>query len=151
VSNKKLFSIIFIVIIVVASAFYINQEMSKRALEEQISDFESSIISYDFVSISEYSANRTYGSRVKVGDRTDITVHINSNYFLEMYVNGILFKSGMGETAYYNNGNNSILIFADKVGFVTQESFVFKFYEEDGYYFLRIGTTNYTEYKMQKI
>lgn len=147
---KKGLIVIFLIIASI-TIYFCYSYFENQKTQNAIIDFENEIIGHDFVSISEYTANRTYGSRVKIRDRNDLTVHINSNFFLELYQNDVLFKSGQGEAAFYNNNGRSLLIFSDTLIMVNNNDFSFKFYKEDGYYFLRIGRIDYIEYKMQKV
>lgn len=147
---KKGIIVVLIIIASIAGYFYYTYLEEQKRISA-INDFEQEIIGHDFISVSEYSANNSYGSRVKIRDRNDLTVHINSNYFLELYQNEVLFKSGNGESAFYNNNGRSLIIFSSNLKVITGNDFHFKFYQEDGFYYLRIGSINYIEYKMQKV
>lgn len=156
-TTKKFLLLIVAIAGLIGIGYTYKLHLDGEKRSAQVLSFQNSIVGNTYVSVSEYKARQTFGDRVKVTDRNDVTITINSNLFLELYVGSKLFGSSRGETWFMSNGDGpSVIVFYSTGGSVymsNSDTLRFKFYQEDGYYYFRLSSSSneYQEFKLRKV
>lgn len=78
--KRKLLLFVFIALVVVLVSYLF---IYPKCLENK---FRNDVVGIEFYSIAEFTTEGNQGDRIKINDRKDISVYVNENMYLEVFV-----------------------------------------------------------------